>query len=161
MSLLLGTMHHQVKEAKQRGLSAIDPQQLQAFETRYRALLMEGLAANPLQPVDPNTPKSRGRPKQSPAKNLLDRLQSKQASVLGFLYDFQVPFDNNQAERDIRMVKLKQKISGCFRTATGAHSFARIRSFCSTLKKQGLDLIDALTLLFSGNSHPSHFLPEL
>jgi transposase len=160
MSLLLGTMHHQVKEAKQQGLSAIDTQQLQAFETRYRTILSDGLTANPPEPVDPDKPKSRGRPKQSPARNLLDRLQSKQASVLGFLVDFQVPFDNNQAERDIRMVKLKQKISGCFRTADGARSFARIRSFCSTLKKQGLDLLDSLTLLFNGNSHPSNFLPE-
>jgi transposase len=160
MSLLLGTMHHQVKGAKQQGLTTIDPQQLQAFEARYCAILVQGLAANPPKPIDPDKPKSRGRPKQSPAKNLLDRLQSQQTSVLGFLYDFQVPFDNNQAERDIRMVKLKQKISGCFRTADGAHSFARTRSFLSTSKKQGLNLLDSLSLLFQDNSHPSHFLPE-
>jgi transposase len=160
MSLLLSTMHHQVKAAKQQGLTTIDPQQLQSFEARYRTILVQGLAANPPEPVDPSTPKSRGRPKQSPAKNLLDRLQSQQTSVLGFLYDFDIPFDNNQAERDIRMVKLKQKISGGFRTADGAHSFARIRSFLSTLKKQGLNLLDSLSLLFEGNSHPSHFLPE-
>jgi transposase len=160
MSLLLRTMHQQVKEAKQQGLTTIDPQQLQAFETQYRDILVQGLAVNPPEPVDPDTPKSRGRPKQSPAKNLLDRLQRQQTSVLGFLFDFQVPFDNNQAERDIRMVKLKQKISGCFRTADGARSFARIRSFLSTLKKQGLNLLDSLSLLFHGNSHPPLFLPE-
>lgn len=162
MSLLLSTMHQQVKTAKQQGLTTLDSPQLRDFETRYRQVLDQGWAANPevTCPTEPNVPKPRGRPKQSPSRNLLHRLQNKQAAVLGFLYDFEVPFDNNQAERDIRMVKLKQKISGCFRTIEGAQGFCRIRSFLSTLRKQGLNLLDSLEFLFSGNSLPRHFLPQ-
>lgn len=162
MSLLLSTMNQQVKTAKEQGLNAIDPQQLRDFEKRYQQIVDQGRAANPHQPppLDPNKPKSRGRPKQTPPQNLLDRLQNKQAAVLGFLYNFEIPFDNNQAERDIRMIKLKQKISGCFRSADGARMFCRIRSFLSTLRKQGLILLDSLEFLFSGHSLPKHFLPQ-
>ena len=151
MSVLLCTIHQQVIAAKAEGHTALPPEQVQAFEKRYQAILNQGLVANPSPPPpNPETPKKRGRPKQSVPKNLLDRLQSKQASVLGFLYDFDVPFDNNQAERDVRMMKLKQKISGCFRTPKGAQMFCRIRGYVSTLRKQGIDLLDALVSLFMG-----------
>jgi len=95
--------------------------------------------------------KQRGRIKQSPAANLLLRLREHADDVLRFLTDERVPFDNNLAEPDIRMPKLKQKTSGCFRTVTGAESFCTIRSYIATLRKQGRNVFLALTLAFQGN----------
>jgi transposase len=131
------------------------------FEERYRTLIAAGVAANSLPEPPPGTAKSRGCPKQSPAKNLLDRLQLHQAQVLAFMYDFRVPFDNNQAERDLRMMKLKQKISGGFRTLAGAQMFSRIRGYISTLNKQGLPVLESLKQVFLGNpAMPTPLQPE-
>jgi len=160
MSLLLVTILRQVQSAQHQGHTTLPPEQIQAFETRYQSILNQGLAANPHLAPPPDDPKKRGRPKQSPPRNLLLRLQSKQASVLGFMYDFAVPFDNNQAERDIRMIKLKQKISGSFRSADGARMFCRIRGYLSTLRKQGQNVLDALIALFSGKPKSLLLQPE-
>lgn len=154
MSLLLVTIYAEVEAAKVAGQMALSPEQLDAFADRYRATLVDGFAANPILALPPEAPKPRGRPKQSPARNLLERLRSQSASVLGFMYDFEVPFDNNQAERDIRMMKLKQKISGSFRSSGGAIMFCRIRGYLSTLRKQGRNVLDALIALFSRNPQP-------
>jgi len=111
---------------------------------RFRALVADGRHANPL-PTPPDSPPKRGRLKQTKAQNLLDRLDQHEAWVLAFLHDRRVPFTNNQAEQDIRMIKVRQKISGGFRTLRGAQRFARIRSYLSTSRKQGLNLLQAIT----------------
>ena len=121
---------------------ALAPELLAHFKQRYDELIAQGLAVNP-PPADP-PPKKRGRKKQSPPKNLLDRLQQFRPQVLAFMYDFRIPFDNNLAERDVRMVKIKQKVSGAFRTRTGAETFCAIRSYISTVRKHGHNVIDAI-----------------
>jgi transposase len=160
MRLLLVTILRQVQELQSQGQRGLPPDQRQSFIARYRAVIDQGLAANPSLAPPPDSPKKRGRPKQSPPRNLLDRLLSQQDSVLGFMAHFDVPFDNNQAERDIRMMKLKQKISGSFRSSDGAKMFCSIRSYISTLRKQGFQLLDALDALFSDNPCPLMLQPE-
>lgn len=152
MITLLVKMKQQVEEAKASGARALNPSTLAELEQNYRDILKLGFDTNPLQAILENSPKRRGPPKQSPAKNLLDRLQSQQDQVLRFLHNFDVPFDNNQAERDLRMMKLKQKISGCFRSQDGARMFCRIRGYLSTLRKQGCNVLDAIVQLFMGSS---------
>lgn len=148
MIKLLFDIKNQVDESKTQGLLSLDPKVLNAFEVRYQDILKEGFSANPIIPSDAT--KSRGRPKQSPPKNLLDRLRTQQTEVLRFMHDFKVPFDNNQAERDLRMMKLKQKISGGFRSLLGGQFFCRTRGYISTLKKQRQNILAQLRLVFMG-----------
>ena len=148
MIQLLLDIKAEVDEAPADQLS-LPPERLAHFAQRYDELIAQGLAANP-PPADP-PPKKRGRKKQSPPKNLLDRLKKYKPRVLAFMYDFRVPFDNNLAERDVRMVKIKQKVSGAFRTRTGAETFCAIRSYISTVRKHGLNVIDAIHDALTGN----------
>ncbi len=147
MKALLQEMKAATDDARDQGASQVTALAQAAFIARYEALLASGLAANP-----PPTRRQgqRGRLKQSPVRNLLERLWLQQNQVLAFLDDLTIPFDNNQAERDLRMLKTQQKVSGCFRSEAGAEAFARIRGYLSTLRKQGIGLLDALRSLFTG-----------
>jgi transposase len=134
-------------QSQSEGLSSLSGVQLDQGLSTYRNLLAQGLAANP--PPDGGWPKNkRGRPKKTKARNLVERLQEREREVLAFVYDFSVPFDNNQAERDLRMIKVQQKVSGSFRTELGAKWFCRIRSYISTLRKQGQSAFFALRQAF-------------
>jgi len=157
MMTLLVTMKAAVEQAQTQKQTQLSANEITQFEQQYRNLLDLGLKLNP---ANPPLPHSRGRPKQTPARNLLERLDTHQAEVLRFLYDFQVPFDNNQAERDLRMMKLKQKISGGFRSWEGVRIFCRIRGYLSTLKKQGHNLLNALEQLFLGHPISLNLQPE-
>jgi transposase len=155
MKELLLEMKAAVERAKALGQHELDALLLAHFLRRYDSLLAQGYQANPPPPApstSEQTKRTAGRAKQSPARNLLDRLSGGKWAVLRFLLDFAVPFDNNQAERDLRMIKVQQKVSGCFRTEGGVVIFCRIRSYLSTLRKQGIQRLFALDHTFAG--HP-------
>jgi transposase len=156
MAELLIKIKEVVDQTKQRGQTCLNEKQLVGFEAQYDLLVDEGMKANP--PPKPIKNK-RGRVKQTPARNLLMELMKHKAFVLAFMYDFDVPFDNNLAERDIRMMKLKQKISGCFRTTNGANVFCEIRSYISTARKNGIEVLAALRLAISGKPFLPSFVP--
>jgi transposase len=125
------------------------------WRRRYRNLLTRAERECP-----PPTPKAaRGRPARSKARNLLERLRAYETETLRFMTDPRVPFTNNQGENDIRMTKVQQKISGCFRSFEGAQIFCRVRSYLSTCRKHALAATDALQLLFAGQL--PDFIPKL
>ena len=145
-----------VDAAKAQGLSSLTADQVTDFERRYTTLLEAGLSANPLVPPLAGR---RGRTKQSPPRNLLDRLSIHRSEVLAFLHDFAVPFDNNQAERDIRMTKIQQKVSGGFRTSQGATIFGQVRGYLSTARKNGQRALDVLYQAFVGTPYVPPCIP--
>lgn len=139
-----------VDQAKLDGLTALPTPKVAQIERLYAQLVTAALQANPPPPAGWPQGK-RGRPKKNKARNLAERFEKHQSAVLAFVYDFKVPFDNNLAERDIRMVKVQQKVSGCFRSWHGAEDFCTIRSYISTIRKQQLSVWQALGSVFSGD----------
>jgi transposase len=146
MRAMLLEANEAVQKAKEQGASKLAPETIKAFEDRYWAAVREGLFLHRSLPAfDPSTnPKK--RKKQRPAHNLLNRFKTFKEATLRFLTDFTVPFTNNLAEQDLRMMKVKTKISGGFRTQKGAADFARLRSVISSARKQGFNILEALTL---------------
>ena len=124
-----------MKQARTRALfqnkDGLSAATLKKYRNEYDAILEKGMTLNPLSNSPPSKGK-RGRKPKSKPRNLLERLTEFSDDVLRFLYDFSVPFDNNFSERDLRMMKVKLKISGCFRSLNGAKYFARIRSYIGT-----------------------------
>jgi len=149
MKHLLRTMNKVVKQAKEQGKKALSKAQIEKFNDAYTTITRGAL--NCYDP--PPEKKSRGRTKQPKSKNLLDRLIAYQEETLRFLTDFRVPFDNNLAERDLRMTKVKLKVSGCFMSSHGAKRFARLRSYISTLRKNGESILGRLKEALIGKAY--------
>lgn len=149
MKKLLIKIKQRVEKAIVQGQKELPKGTQTKYVKAYRAILQGGFEREQVEPVLKRG--KRGRQKQSKAKNLLDRLEKYEEETLRFMRDFEVPFDNNLAERDLRMMKVQQKISGCFRSQEGAKDFCRIRSYLSTMKKQGHNLLEILKSVFAGN----------
>ncbi|MGH8336443.1 MAG: IS66 family transposase, partial [Gammaproteobacteria bacterium] len=126
----------------------IPDQDLTAITQRYEQCLRDGYAVTPEPPSSSLHP--RGRPKRGKTLSLLDRLRDRKKETLRFLHDPHVPWSNNQAERDLRPMKIQQKISGGFRTEAGAAQFCRIRSYLSTTAKNGIDPCAAIAMVLAG-----------
>jgi len=140
---------HAVEQAQAEGFSSLPQEKIEQIERLYSKLIEAGLNAN-LPPTEGWPRGKRGRGKKTKARNLVERLDKYRQEALAFVYDFKVPFDNNLAERDIRMLKVQQKVSGTFRSQQGAEDFCTIRSYTSTMRKQGVNAWTALGSVFSG-----------
>jgi transposase len=140
-----------VKDRRARD-APLTEKEFRRWQQQYRSILKAGRRANPGTPGQ----SARRRPKQSKAQNLLDRLEGYDDCILAFLWELDLPFTNNEAERAFRMMKVRLKISGCFRTLAGARRHARIRSYISTLRKHGLPVLEYLRHALDGRP----FMPQ-
>lgn len=147
-SELLLEMKQRKEEAISVGRDDLEPEVLARISDRYDEFIRLAYEENP-EPV--KVPGKRGKPKRGKLLALIDRLRDYKASVCLFTENFDVPFDNNQAERDLRMVKVKTKVSGCFRTKAGAENFLKIMSYIGTARKQGVNPFSAILFALGGN----------
>jgi transposase len=151
LSKLLLAMKKSKDRAIDQGKQKVSKATVADYRKQYRQIIKWGQKANPLPAKDYNNPR---KTKRTKAQNLLRRLEKYEAEVFRFYTNFEVPFDNNLAERDLRMAKVKQKISGCFRSEMGAHFFARLRSYISSARKQGINILEALKAIFDSIAKP-------
>jgi transposase len=158
MKVLLLEMHAAADEWRKLGASALPPLERDEWVAQYFEVLSQGFASQPV-PVPEKLPKRGGRRKQTPAKNLLDDLLRRAEQILIFLDDLALPSTNNQAERDLRMVKVQQKISRTFRSEAGLTAFCHIRSYLSSMRKQGHAMLVALAAVFAGHPLPVAWKP--
>jgi transposase len=142
---LLETINRQVADSG----GVLDALESQKYRHKYRSIIKLGEIECP-EPIRPKKKGKRGRIKRSKSRNLLERLRDFENDTLRFMDNEIVSFTNNLGENDIRMTKVQQKISGCFRSINGARIFCRVRSYLSTCRKQGVTSSQALNLLFSG-----------
>jgi transposase len=151
MAALLIEIKHRVDTLKSEGLTEMNFNETAKYNAIYKDIIAKGKLECPI-PISENT----GRPKKNASHRLLARLEKYDIETLSFMYDFNIPFDNNLAERDIRMVKLRQKISGCFRGKEGPNVFCRIRSYISTCRKNGQKVMESLVKAIKGEP----FIPQ-
>jgi len=155
MASLLIEINRRVKHLKVDGFFEMPKKEIQIWQGRYHSIIEKGI----LEDADksPRILNKKGKPTKSKALQLLLKLQSYDLETLAFMYDFNIPFDNNLAERDIRMQKLRQKISGCFRGKDGANIFCRVRSYLSTARKNGINAMEAIARAVRGQP----FVPQV
>ena len=151
MHILLKNMNNAVRKANDRGKTTLSQAQINKFIKNYEKIIKSADIYYP--PPDKNQKKVKGRTKQEKGKNLLDRLSKYQDETLRFLSDFRVPFTNNLAERDLRMIKVKEKISGSFASFKGGEIFCRIRGYISTLKKNNISVLQGLKSALIGQAY--------
>ena len=142
---LLETINRKVADSG----GVLDALESQKYRRKYRSIIKQGEIECP-EPIRPKEKGKRGRIKRSKSRNLLERLRDFENDTLRFMENEIVPFTNNLGENDIRMTKVQQKISGCFRSIDGARIFCRVRSYLSTCRKQGVTSSQALRMVFSG-----------
>lgn len=140
----------EIKQSLEEKGKVLSPKTLDKFEKRYDEILELGEKANPLPCKNQSESHKRGKQARSKARNLLERMRLYKADILRFMHDSEVPFDNNLAERDIRMSKVKQKISDSFRSDGGSSTFDRIRSYIATATKQRISAFAAIQAAISG-----------
>lgn len=155
MICLLLEIKQRVETLKNTGNISMEPVDIDIWNSKYHNIIEKGICEDDQKSIKIVSKKT-GKPKKSKALRLLLKLQQYDIETLAFMYDFNIPFDNNLAERDIRMQKLRQKISGCFRGKDGAKIFCRIRSYISTARKNGQKTIEALANALKGTP----FIPQ-
>ena len=149
ISLLLA-MKKAKEKAMESGKAELSRYYYKKFDKQFDELIKLGREENPMPEPDPN--KKGGRRKKGKVLSLIERLEKYKESVCLFINDFAVPFDNNQAERDLRMIKVKTKVSGCFRSENGAHDFLKAMSYIYTAHKHNINAYEAILKAFTGTS---------